>query len=448
MRNLLAIVILEEMSESKKPYTTFLAPRYLFRYLRDDDNLLDTLTTPYLWFSSPDSLNDPFDLTNVFDGNTSDENLIWYINKYAGKYFPEEVLKVKETLQNPESKKEITEFMQLMLEAMHEAYLKQIGLCCFSFVNNSPLMWSHYSGGHSGVCLVVDAKKFVGDFSMIKVNYSKALPKWNLIESRKQWGETWEYNQNFDKVVLGTKYQEWEYEQEYRLISPNRGKHNLYPESILGVIFGAKMSMDRRTEIKERIKNLHLNFQVIDASLEVSNGLVVVNGFENSIDNLPIGGWRYLSDPEGQSREMNGSIIIDENEVVNERTLFQPWFYKCKITYAEPSYGTENFEELDEKLDKEINDELLKKYFLNGKFLHSKHSEKVISINEYFQELINFAYSEFDDEKKKLFKNLNEEMVLSFSGEPQYYVECSKGKWNIIAMGFRVIFTQFIDYSL
>lgn len=436
------------MNESNKTSTTKSTPRFLFRYLRDDINLFETLTTPYLWFSSPDSLNDPFELTNVLDANTSDENLVWYINKYAGKYFPEGVLKLKETLKNPESKKEMMDFMQLIIKAMHEAYLERIGLCCFSFVNNSPLLWSHYSGGHTGVCIVIDTKRFIKDFSLIKVNYRKALPKWNLVEGRKQWGASWEYNQNYDQVVLGTKYQEWEYEQEYRLISPNRGKHNLYPESILGVIFGAKMSMVRRNEINEKIKDLHLNFQVIDASLEVSNGQVVVNGFDNIIDNLPIGSWRYLSDPKGLFRELNGSIIIDENEAVHERTLFRPWFYKYKITYAEPSYGTEDSEKLDEKLDREINDELIKKYLFTGKFLHSKHSEKVISINEYLQELINFAYSEFDDEKKKLFKKINEELVLSFSGEPQYYVECSKGNLDIIAMGFKVIFTQFIDYSL
>ena len=403
--------------------------------------------TPYLWFASPDSLNDPFDLTNVLDANTSDENLVWYINKYAGKYFPEGVLKLKETLENPESKKKMMDFMQLIFKATHKAYLERIGLCCFSFVNNSPLLWSHYSGGHAGLCVVIDAKRFVKDFSLIKVNYNKTLPKWNIVENRKQWGESWMYNKNYDQVVLGTKYQLWEYEQEYRLISPKRGRHEIYQESVLGVIFGAKMSMDRRIEIKEKIKNLHSYFQVIEASLDVSNGEVIVNGFENSIDDIPMGSWRHLSDPKGQFRDLNGNIINkNEFETAHERTLDRPWFYKYKITFAEPSYGTENFEKLDEKLDKEINDELLKKYFLNGKFLHSKYSNKIISINEYFQELFNLAYSEFDDEKRSMFK-VDEEIVLSFSGEPQYYVEFSKGKWDIIAMGFKVIFTQFIDYS-
>lgn len=436
------------MDESIKAATTKPIPRFLFRYLRDDINLLETLTTPYLWFSSPDSLNDPFDLTNVFDANTSDENLEWYINKYTQNLFPGVDFKIKEMIQDPEFKKRNAEVMQPLLQATHEGYLEQVGLCCFSFVKDSALMWSHYSGGHTGVCLVVDTLKFLIDFSLIKVSYKQTLPKWNLIESRKQWGESFEYNQNFDQIVLGTKYKEWEYEQEYRLISPSRGKHNLYPDSILGVIFGAKMPINRQNEIKEKIKSLHSNFQVTNASLDVSNGQVLVNGFNNSIDNLPIGGWRYLSDPEGQFRQLNGSLIVDENEAAHESTLFRPWFYKYKIIYAEPSYGTEDFEKLDEKLDKEINDELIKKYFLNGKFLRSKHSEKIISINEYFQELIDFAYSEFDDEKKKLFKKLNEELILSFSGIPQYYIECSKGKLDIIAIGFKVIFTQFIDYSL
>jgi Protein of unknown function (DUF2971) len=434
------------MNDSDKDSKTIPTPKFLFRYLRDDANLLETLATPYLWFSSPDSLNDPFDLTNVLDSNTTDENLDWYINKYGGKYFPDKELKIKESLQDKELKKKMAAFWQLLLAETHKAYLDRVAVCCFSFVNNSPLMWSHYSGGHTGVCLVIDAKRFVADFSLIKVDYKKNLPKWNIIDTRKQWGVSMEYNRNFDQVVLGTKYQEWEYEQEYRLISPNRGKHKLYPESVLGVIFGAKMPLDRRNDIKEKIKNIHSNFHVIDASLEISKGQVVVNGFNNSIENLPIGGWRYLSDPKGEFRDLSGNLLTNEHGTAHERTLSEPWIYKYKITYAEPSYGTENFEQLDEKLDEEINYELMSKYLLNGKFLLSKHSEKVISINEYFQELINFALSGSDHEKLISFK-INEEIILSFSGEPQYYVECSKGKLDIIAMGFRVIFTQFVDYS-
>ncbi len=435
------------MNESNKSPATISVPRFLFRYLRDDVNLSETITTPYLWFSSPDSLNDPFDLTNVLDANTSDENLSWYMNKYAGKYFPGLDLEIKETLQNPESKKRMNDVMQLILKATHEVYLKRVGLCCFSFINNSPLLWSHYSGGHTGVCLVIDTKRFVKDFSLIKVDYKQALPKWNVVESRKRWGESLEFNFNFDQVVLGTKYQEWEYEQEYRLISPNRGKHELYPEAVLGVIFGAKMSKDRRLEFKEKIKNLHSSFQIIDASLDRSSGRVVVNGFDNIIESMSIGGWRYLSDRKDQFRDFSGNLYNDETETTHMRTLSSPWFYKYKITYADPSYGIGDFETLDEKLDKEINDEFLEKDFLNGKFICSKYSDNIISINEYFQELFDFAYSELNGKNKKMFK-INEEMILSFSGEPQYYVECSKGKWDIIAMGFKVIFTEFIDYSI
>lgn len=433
------------MNESNKVPMTKSTPRFLFRYLRDDANLLDALTTPYLWFSSPDSLNDPFDLTNVLDVSTSDENLVWYINKYAGKYFPEGILKLKETLQNPESKKKMMDVMQLILKAMHEAYLKRIGLCCFSFVNNSTLLWSHYSGGHTGVCLVIDAKRFIKDFSLIKINYNNALPKWNLVEGRKQWGESWEYNQNYDQVVLGTKYKEWEYEQEYRLISPNRGKHNLYPESILGVIFGAKMPMDRRNEIKEKIKNLHSNIQVIDASLEVSNGQVVVNGFDNSIENLPIGSWRYLSDPKGEFRDLSGELISNEPQTTHERTPKEPWLYKYTLKFADLSFGNDG-DNLNHELDMEINKELFSKYSMNDKFLKSKTSDKTVSIKEEVADIINFSYSKMNNEEKLRIK-INEELIMSWAGEPIYYVECSKGKLDIIAIGFKVIFTELIDYS-
>ncbi len=34
-------------------------PRYLFRFLSDDDHLEESLLAPYLWFSRLDSFNDP-----------------------------------------------------------------------------------------------------------------------------------------------------------------------------------------------------------------------------------------------------------------------------------------------------------------------------------------------------------------------------------------------------
>ncbi len=276
-------------------------PRYLFRYVRDDDNLLDTLSTPYLWFTSRESLNDPFDLTNVLEINSSDEDLIWYMSKYIPKPLADKVSNVPlEFLADKEKRKSMVNSMKHILASLHKIYMESIGLCCFSFDNNSSLMWSHYGGSHKGVCMVVDTKNFISEFSLIKVDYKENLSKWNMIESRKKWGNTMDYQSNFDQVVLGTKYKNWSYENEYRLISRKTGKHILYPEALLGVIFGSKMKEERKNQIKERLVTKNSNLKFVDSSLELSTGEIKVSDFKNEMDTLKISGWRTLDDPKGQ----------------------------------------------------------------------------------------------------------------------------------------------------
>ena len=56
---------------SGQPAVTIRIPKYLFRYLRDDANLVPSLAEPYLWFSQRAALNDPFELSARFKGGNS-----------------------------------------------------------------------------------------------------------------------------------------------------------------------------------------------------------------------------------------------------------------------------------------------------------------------------------------------------------------------------------------
>jgi hypothetical protein len=69
------------------------------------------------------------------------------------------------------------------------------------------------------------------------------------------------------------------------------------------------MSPNKRIEIKEKIQNSHPHIQIINALLDMSNGQIVVNGFENRLDNIVISGWRYLGDDKEQVRDSNGNLI-------------------------------------------------------------------------------------------------------------------------------------------
>jgi Protein of unknown function (DUF2971) len=290
----------------------FVLPKYLFRYLRDDVHLIETLTTPYLWFSDPKALNDPFDLTNVFGGAASVDDVLWYMDKY-GKCDEARKAELKRLIESGDMS-----FAEAFTEAsadLHNVYLERIGVCCFSFRNDSLLMWSHYGAGHTGVCLVIHASQLVLNHSLIEVQYRTQLPKWNLMQARRLFGESLLYNRNFDQVVLGTKYKDWSYEEEYRLISNTRGKNVIDGECIAGIICGARMSQTRIDEITAMVTSFLPGLPVVHAKLDQSTGSVVIPAFTNEKRVGRSAGWRFLTDEEGQPLRSHGDPFSPEDHL-------------------------------------------------------------------------------------------------------------------------------------
>jgi hypothetical protein len=81
------------------------------------------------------------------------------------------------------------------------------GLICFSRRWSNPVIWSHYSESHTGLCLGVDVPK---EFAF-KVNYVRRRPKVDLTslssDERLSAIEAFTY----------TKFMHWKYEEEFRM---------------------------------------------------------------------------------------------------------------------------------------------------------------------------------------------------------------------------------------
>lgn len=93
---------------------------------------------------------------------------------------------------------------------------KTKGLICFSLSWNNPLMWGHYAEKHTGMCLGFDIPK-----DMLKsVIYSDKLINMSL-ESPQVYFE----EDALDKLMV-TKFADWKYEREMRLVVPLRGLTN------------------------------------------------------------------------------------------------------------------------------------------------------------------------------------------------------------------------------
>ena len=140
----------------------------LFHFI-SEEHALEVVATQSLKVSLLDDLNDPFELNAV-------------------------------ELHDMQFRKRITEFKSTMAV--------NYGILCFSKNWRSPLLWSHYANRHKGVALEFDVLDNVAHPIVYRKN---------------------RYSLNYEKLTTGiekedieglwlTKYVEWEYEKEVRVI--------------------------------------------------------------------------------------------------------------------------------------------------------------------------------------------------------------------------------------
>ena len=95
--------------------------------------------------------------------------------------------------------------------------MESIRVCSLSKDLHNPILWAHYADGFKGVCIEIEANESLLDLH--KINYGP----FNPIPSegyRGMHGDTEEYTaRDWAKSSLRGKYEEWEYENEYRIFS-------------------------------------------------------------------------------------------------------------------------------------------------------------------------------------------------------------------------------------
>lgn len=210
LRNIETIRI--NTKELSKKEILKLMPRKVFKYYSINENTISVLENHKLWFSTPNSFNDPFDCKiNIDFGKTKSE-----INKNLMKYY-QELLNDNEI---NESFKRLAwktkKFNNVFNLLTHYSFANRLGVCCFSEVPDSPLMWSHYSNSHTGICLkfLNTTRNIVYD-NLIPVQYYKEYPKYILSKT-----------ENIRSLLLqcvSSKSDDWDYEFEWRAVTATGG---------------------------------------------------------------------------------------------------------------------------------------------------------------------------------------------------------------------------------
>jgi hypothetical protein len=101
-----------------------------------NDNSLSSIREKYIWFSSPNAFNDPYDCRARL--RPIDRNDV------------EEIYTVYPQYRQIE---ELDKVLYPLLEEVLKKYMSELGVASFTKKRDSILMWSHYSNQHKGICL-------------------------------------------------------------------------------------------------------------------------------------------------------------------------------------------------------------------------------------------------------------------------------------------------------
>jgi Protein of unknown function (DUF2971) len=259
-------------------------PKLIYKYRQVCPRHLDNLTRDTVRLSLPESFNDPYDcwLTLADDlVTTLIERRILETFVRANKL--QSVIpaaQIESASKSPEPLKELIEHLpktirsatRVTLKERAEKYAKKVKgvandvasiprewrkmvkLCSFSAVNNSLLMWSHYSVNHTGFCIeynleVLDASHPFRHH-LYPVVYSNKLYGLRLYAEKLVALNRQEFTPMLPLLAMLHKFDGWQYEEEWRMIFEQGTEVDDQPAPIPSRIFlGSKMDTTKCEEL-------------------------------------------------------------------------------------------------------------------------------------------------------------------------------------------------------
>ena len=228
-------------------------PRYLYKYRSLDDNSLEftkrILSHRELYFSCPLDLNDPFEGHFSFNKERLQETV------------PELVDGVEKISEQTKRKLKIIHQLQEIRLKVRREFLQNIGIISFSARYDSPLMWSHYTNSHKGICIEIDQDV------LIKTMKIGTLPVKYADDCLVAEHDDMESMQDAMVKSIYHKSKDWEYEKEWRAIRfQGKGTVVIPSESITGVILGSRIDEEIGQEIIDLAKSFSTPIKIGMAS--------------------------------------------------------------------------------------------------------------------------------------------------------------------------------------
>ncbi|EOX4831356.1 DUF2971 domain-containing protein [Vibrio alginolyticus] len=244
----------------------------LYKFRQVDTYSLSGLSNNSIWFSDLKDFNDPFEGSYVLDNQLSDSKWEEVLKVFTLKPVEEVGAKSQQemfdSLGITDGGKDKKDLLSKMMERdFNEALIGTIHsskVVCMSqsSKHHDPLfenlMWSHYTDGLRGFCLVFDKERLLRSFwendyklRPSEVEYQDApltISVTDFTNSRYFLNQS-DNDDLIEKVTrtISMKSKSWSYEQELRLLSLEKHGGHCYEPSVLEqIVIGDKMPKDQQ----------------------------------------------------------------------------------------------------------------------------------------------------------------------------------------------------------
>ena len=240
---------------------------YKYRDLNESNlNFVERIFTHReLYFSTPFDFNDPFECNPCFSFEATKKERQAYLSDRLPTYMPhlnrqQCRIEIKKILK--EKRLERPTLTKILEKAQRDTIILKMGVFCLSEIPDHILMWSHYGGSHSGICIEFDATKNIPFFGLAQqVHYQSKYPVINIIKDS---------NDDLLRKAILTKSEHWSYEKEWKIAWYDQppGVYTFPQGFIKGVVLGAKISEENKKKVISWVTSSDKNIKIYEAHLK------------------------------------------------------------------------------------------------------------------------------------------------------------------------------------
>jgi Protein of unknown function (DUF2971) len=135
-----------------------------------------------------------------------------------------------------------------------------VGIACFTETYEDVLMWTHYAGNYTGMCILYSTKQLLGglpeDVNLVRLAYVDEPP---LIAT----GHVSNAHNTAIRILSQKKYN-WAHEREWRVLGPVGKVRIGGTQAVKSIFFGSRVNLDHRKQILAKLQGTTIKAYMMD----------------------------------------------------------------------------------------------------------------------------------------------------------------------------------------